>query len=131
MKQDEKEVQRLLEVIRTLMRMLGFTNREVERRLGLHPSSLTRFFNGQVEAKLELVLSIARAIGLEYGELFAFAYPGIGELEESEAGLKVRSLLEGLKPPRSRQPTAADQPVLEQLVQQLLKRLQVPGADGD
>ena len=128
MKEDEKEVQRLLEVLRTLMRLLGFTNREVERRLGLHPSSLTRFFNGQVEAKLELVLGIGRAIGLEYGELFTFAYPGGADLEESEAAQRVRSLLEGLKPPKSRPITHASQPALEELMQQILKRLKSPAS---
>jgi transcriptional regulator with XRE-family HTH domain len=124
MKEDAAEVVRLLEVLRTLMRMIGFSNREVERRLGLHPSSLTRFFNGQVEAKLELVLGIARAIGLTYHEFFEFAYPERAEDEASEAANRVRNMVAGLKPAKSRPLSEKSRPALEQLLQQLLKRLE-------
>ena len=124
MKEDLDEVMRLLGVLRTLMRLTGFSNREVERRLGLHPSSLTRFFNGQVEAKLELVLGIVRAIGLKYDEFFAFAYPDRGEGEESESANRVRDMVAGLKPAKSRPVSEEGRPGLEQLLQQLLKRLQ-------
>jgi transcriptional regulator with XRE-family HTH domain len=72
---DKKEVARLLKALDTMMRILGISHREMERRLGLQPSSLTRFFNGQVEAKLQQVLAMARALGLEYEELFNFTYP--------------------------------------------------------
>lgn len=102
MKEDKDEVRRLLNVLHTLMRMLGVSNREIERRLKLHPSSLTRLFNGQVEAKLELVLGIARALGLDYSELFAFCYPEGSAPEPSESARKIRSLLEGLQPPKRR-----------------------------
>ena len=33
---DEEEVWRLLNLLRSLMRLLGFSNREVERRMGLN-----------------------------------------------------------------------------------------------
>ena len=33
---NKEEVRRLLDLLRTLMRMLGFSNREVERRMGLN-----------------------------------------------------------------------------------------------
>ena len=126
MKEDLDEVMRLLGVLRTLMRLTGFSNREVERRLGLHPSSLTRFFNGQVEAKLELVLGIVRSIGLTYEEFFAFAYPDRGEGTESEAASRVREMLVGLKPAKSQPLTAESRPALVQLLQEILKRLQGP-----
>jgi transcriptional regulator with XRE-family HTH domain len=102
MNEDKEEVQRVLGVLHTLMRMLGVSNREIERRLKLHPSSLTRFFNGQVEAKLELVLGIARTLGLGYNELFSFAYPERQTGSESAAAQKIRSLLDSLSPPRKR-----------------------------
>lgn len=95
---DREEVFRILEVINTLLRVLGISNREVERRLGLHPSSLTRFFNGQVETKLEVVLGIARVIGLEYEELFHFAYPGSLDPEtESPTARTIRSRMQILQ----------------------------------
>ena len=96
---EKEEVKRLLELLRTLMRMLGFSNREVERRMGLNHGSVSRVFSGIIEAKLDLVLGAARAIGLEYDEFFAFAYPDLRPPEqESEAAGKIRSMLEDLRP---------------------------------
>lgn len=101
-RRDREEVARILEVIKTLLSILNISNREVERRLGLHPSSLTRFFNGQVEAKLEVVLGIARVVGLEYEEFFSFAYPGPPDLQsESPTARSIRSkmaILQGVRP---------------------------------
>jgi transcriptional regulator with XRE-family HTH domain len=100
---EKEEVKRLLELLRTLMRMLGFSNREVERRMGLNHGSVSRVFSGIIEAKLELVLGAAKAIGLEYDEFFAFAYPDLRPPEqESEAAGKIRSMLEDLRPLGSR-----------------------------
>lgn len=100
---DQEEVRRLLDLLRTLMRMLGFSNREVERRMGLNHGSVSRVFSGIIEAKLELVLGAARAIGLEYDEFFALAYPDLRPPErESEAARRIRSMLEDLRPLGSR-----------------------------
>jgi transcriptional regulator with XRE-family HTH domain len=97
--EQEEEVRRLLELLRTLMRMLGFSNREVERRMGVNHGSVSRVFNGVIEAKLELVLGAVRAIGLEYDEFFSFAYPELRPPEtESPAARKIRSMLEDLRP---------------------------------
>lgn len=93
------EVRRILDVIHTLLRMLDISNREVERRMKLAPSTLTRFFNGQVEAKLDTVLGIAQAVGFEYAELFDFLYPERPDPDSSSpSARKVRSMLEGLQP---------------------------------
>lgn len=103
MGQEKDEVRRLLDILHTFMRMLAVSNREVERRLDLKHGTISRLLGGQIEAKLELVLSVARAIGLEYEEFFAFAYPGrSAPRPESEAARKLRSMLEDLQPPRSR-----------------------------
>jgi transcriptional regulator with XRE-family HTH domain len=112
MNPDKAEIQHLLDVLRTILRMLAISNREVERRLGLKHSAVTRLFSGVVEAKLELVLGIARVIGLEYDELFAFAYPERRPATaESTAARRVRSLLADLQPAAIRAaPPAAPQP---------------------
>ncbi|HEV2852150.1 MAG TPA: hypothetical protein VHC97_05030 [Thermoanaerobaculia bacterium] len=100
---EKDEVRRLLDILHTFMRMLAVSNREVERRLDLKHGTISRLLGGQIEAKLELVLSVARAIGLEYEEFFAFAYPERSSPRpESEAARKLRSMLEDLRPPRSR-----------------------------
>jgi transcriptional regulator with XRE-family HTH domain len=131
MSQDKEEVKRLLEVIRTLMRMLGVSNREVERRLKLHPSSLTRLFNGQVEAKVEVVLGIARAIGLEYSELFNFAYPERDAGDPSDSAKRILSLLSGLQPStksRRAQSAAKEPEELKGMLQELLTALRTTPA---
>lgn len=103
MTDDRDEVARLLNVLRTLLRMLGISNREVERRSGLSAVTVTRVFNGQVEAKIEHLLAMARAAGLGYGELFHFAYPErFDPGTASPAARTVLSMLEGLHPSRSR-----------------------------
>lgn len=110
MDRDKEEVRRILDVLHTLLRMLDISNREVERRLGVAPSTLTRFFNGQVEAKLEMVLGIARVVGFDYPEVFEFLYP---ERPEPGTGTpparKIRSMLEGLHPSKGRS-AAPEQP---------------------
>jgi transcriptional regulator with XRE-family HTH domain len=112
---DREEVQRLLGVLRTLMRMLAFSNREVERRLGLNHGSVSRVFSGHIEAKLELVLAVARAIGLEYDEFFALAYPDRRPAgTESPAARKIASMLEDLRPVGSRPAPSPQPPAAEE-----------------
>jgi len=112
MNPDKEEVQRLLDVLRTLLRMLGVSNREVERRLELKHSAVNRLFSGVVEAKLDLVLGIARAVGLGYDELFDFAYPDRRAAGESTAAAqRIRTLLEDLHPKGMRAaPPAVERP---------------------
>jgi transcriptional regulator with XRE-family HTH domain len=108
MERDEKEVKRLLELVRTLMRLLGYRNRDVERKMGVSPSYLTRVFRGDVEIRLDLVLLMVKAIGLEYADFFALAYPE-GTTPQSEAAKEIEFLLEGLRPAR-RRASAAEEP---------------------
>ncbi len=85
------------------MRLLGFSNREVERRMGLNQGLVSRVLSGQIEAKMALVLGVARSTGLEYDELFAFAYPEPrSAAQESAAAKSVRSLLEDILPSAGR-----------------------------
>lgn len=89
------------------MRLLGFSNREVERRMEIHQGSVSRVLTGHIEAKLSLVLGVARSIGLGYDEFFAFAYPAQrSPEEESAAARSVRTLLEDIVP-TSRRPSRA------------------------
>ncbi len=100
---DEEEVRRLLNLLRSLMRLLGFSNREVERRMGLNQGQVSRVLSGQIEAKMALVLGVARSIGLEYDEFFAFAYPDPRPAaQESASARSVRSLLEDIMPSAGR-----------------------------
>jgi transcriptional regulator with XRE-family HTH domain len=113
MDQEKDEVRRLLDILHTFMRMLGISNREVERRLDLKHGTISRLLGGQIEAKLELVLSVARAIGLEYEEFFAFAYPERSSSSQPESGAarKIRTMLEDLQPSRPRSQGSAAAPL--------------------
>lgn len=109
MDEDREEVQRILELLRTLIRILGLPNREIERRLGLTPSYLSRLFGGYIEVKLEHVVSIARALGLKPGEFFEFAYPERVD-PPSESAKKIRTVLHSMQPSRSGEPAPPPKP---------------------
>ena len=48
MNPDREEADRLVNVLRTLARMLAFSNREIERRLKLNHGSVSRVFSGHI-----------------------------------------------------------------------------------
>ena len=90
------EMARLMELLRTIVRMLGYTNRDVERRAGLNHATAVRYFRGEGEPKLEFVLAVVSAIGLEHWEFFDIAYPQ--RQERSAQGQRLRRLLNQLVP---------------------------------
>jgi transcriptional regulator with XRE-family HTH domain len=97
----EPEIERLLQLVKTVMRMLGVTNRELARRLGINPSHLSRILNGQLELKVEHLLNMSAAMGLQPDEFFRLAYPTRTE-PPTESAQVLRGLLpEGaaLSPP--------------------------------
>jgi len=90
------EMGRLMELLRTIVRMLGYTNRDVERRAGLNHATAVRYFRGEGEPKLEFLLAVVSAIGLEHWEFFDIAYPQ--RQEPSTQGQRLRRLLNQLVP---------------------------------
>lgn len=99
MSRDRDEVERTLDTLQMLVRMLGLSNRELERRLGVPTSTVTRAFSRQVELRHELLLGIGRAMGLEYAELFEFLYPERPDPETaSPAARRLRTMLAGVAP---------------------------------
>ena len=69
------ETAHMIQVLRAALRVLGYTNREIETRLGVSGGYLTRLFNGTLELRFQHIVDIARAIGLEPAEVFQLAYP--------------------------------------------------------
>src|SRR6188508_711436 len=90
------ETARLVELLRTVVRMLGYTNRDVVRRAGLHAVTAAKVFRGDTEPRLEFVLAVLKAVGLEPWEFFDLAYAERGE--PSEAGQTLRRLLSQFTP---------------------------------
>jgi hypothetical protein len=69
------ETEHVLSVLRTAMRVLGFRNRDIERKLGASPGYLSRVFSGDIALRHDLIVDLARAMELEPGEIFRAAYP--------------------------------------------------------
>jgi transcriptional regulator with XRE-family HTH domain len=91
------ETEHIIQILRSALRVLGFTNREVEKKLGVSGGYLTRLFNGTMELRFEHIVDIARAIGLEPQEIFELAYPQPRQ-PPTEAAQRLR---ETFAPPQS------------------------------
>lgn len=123
--QDKEEVERLIRVLTTAMRVLDLSNREIEKRLHLSPSYLSRLFNGLIELRAEHLLAISRAIGLTPAEFFHLAYPKRTD-PPSEAALQLRRVLQELQPPPPPPPPpspALREDELERRIQETVQRL--------
>jgi transcriptional regulator with XRE-family HTH domain len=92
-----EEIKRLLNVLRTAMKILDITNREVEKKLGLSYGYLSRLFAGAIELKIEHILDICGAIGLRPAEFFHLAYPRV-PVPGTPAATKLRDVLQGFQP---------------------------------
>src|SRR5215210_29127 len=115
------EMARLMELLRTIVRMLGFTNRDVERRAGLNHATAVRYFRGEGEPKLEFVLGVVKAIGLEYWEFFELAYPE--RSQPSASGQKLRRLLDQLVPSRTPAEPSLRGKELEEMIDELRREV--------
>jgi len=91
------EILRILDLLRTLIRILGLSNREIERRAGFSPSYLSRLFGNYLELKYEHVLEISRALGITPRELFELAYHDHAETP-TESMKRIRSTLQTMQP---------------------------------
>lgn len=122
------------------MRVLGFRNADIERKLGWSVSYLSRLYSGGIELRFEHIVDIAGALGLRTEEVFRFAYPETGE-EPSEAARQVRSATSGfggfrLPPaasvpePREPQPEPLTEADVERIVLKTVRRL-LQGMPGD
>jgi transcriptional regulator with XRE-family HTH domain len=69
------ETEHIVQILKTAMRILGCTNREMERRLGVSGGYLSRLFAGTMELRFEHIVDIAAAMGISVEEIFRFAYP--------------------------------------------------------
>jgi transcriptional regulator with XRE-family HTH domain len=65
----------MIGVLKATIRALGFTNREIEGRLGVSRGYLTRLFSGVMELRFDHVAEIAEVLGVEPEELFRLAFP--------------------------------------------------------
>jgi DNA-binding phage protein len=94
-----EEAHRLIELLHTLARVLGLSNAALARRADVSLASMNRYFKGDAEARLDFVLAVVRAVGLEVREFFELAYP---KPEAPTATYqKVATLLKPIQPGRA------------------------------
>jgi transcriptional regulator with XRE-family HTH domain len=92
------EVRQLMDLLRTLARAMGFSNAALARRADVSLASLVRYFKGEAEPRLDFVLAVVRAIGLDVREFFEMAYP---ELEAPTAARqRIEKILGPIRPGR-------------------------------
>ena len=80
-------------MLKTAMKVLGFTNRDVERKLGLSGSYLSRLFSGMIDLKVDHVVAISKVVGIEPEEMFQIAFPRKRKTP-SAAAVRLRETLE-------------------------------------
>ena len=71
----DEQVTHLTEMLRTVIRLSDFTNRDIERKLGFSGGYLSRLFGGQVEIKISHILNVLEIIGMYPSEFFQIAFP--------------------------------------------------------
>lgn len=62
--------------LRAVMALHGDTGKSLARKLGLHPSTLSKTLNGRREFRVHEVVTIARLYGLTPGEVGAIFFSG-------------------------------------------------------
>jgi transcriptional regulator with XRE-family HTH domain len=93
----DPETERLVNLVKVSLRILGVSNRELARRLGMSPSYVSKLLSGSSELRLDHLVRICKVTGLDPGEFFALAYPV--RPAPTSTGARLRSLLQGLSPP--------------------------------
>lgn len=130
----DPEVQRLINILRTAMRILGVTNRDIERKLGMSPSYLSRVFSGGIELKAEHLIHISKAMGMEPAEFFHLAYPPRRNVAASRASAQLQQALRDLQPqpqePAPPEPNLSDEQIQRALYETLKKFMGGGGGGG-
>jgi transcriptional regulator with XRE-family HTH domain len=118
----QEEIKRLLQVLRTTMRLLDVSNRDVEKKLGLSYGYLSRLFAGTIELKVEHILSVLEVIGLTPAEFFHLAYPRPAG-QASDAAIRMRSIMQGFQPIPDDRPASPSSEDVERMMMSALKKL--------
>lgn len=73
------DVKHVLDTLKSAIRLLGYSIRDVEKALGYSFGYLSRVFAGTIELKMEHILDMAKALSMAPEELLAFVYPELKE----------------------------------------------------
>jgi hypothetical protein len=92
-----EETELLLKVLRTAVRVLGYTNQEIEDKLGVYHGYLGRLFKGSIQLQFEDIVRITHALDMEPAELFQLVYPQTPN-PATEGVKRLRESLQHLQP---------------------------------
>jgi AcrR family transcriptional regulator len=125
----QDEVRQLMELVRVVARTLGFSNAALARQANVPLASLVRYFKGEGEPKLEFLIAVLRALGLEPREFFMLAYPApaapsaaLARVERILGPIRPGHLLEPAPPPKP-EPPAEPAPLPRQDIERMLEDL--------
>lgn len=100
------EVNRIVDLLRTVVKMSGISVSEIERRMEQSAGYLSRLWSGAIGVKLGHVYEILEAIELDPAEFFRLAYPH-DPYEPSPTGRRLRDFVSRFQTPvPARQETA-------------------------
>lgn len=125
-----KDIRWILDTLKTAMRLLDVTNREVESRMGWSHGYLSRIFAGNIELRVEHVIDIANILGLSPSEFFDLAYPRLPD-PPSPVAQRLRSLLRRYQPdlpPVTREERTSGSGQIAEIVRQVVAELRREGA---
>jgi transcriptional regulator with XRE-family HTH domain len=91
------DVKHVLDTLKSAIRLLGYSVRDIEKALGYSFGYLSRVFAGIIELKMEHILDIAKALSMAPEELLAFVYPELTE-PPSKAAVDLWKRVGGVAP---------------------------------
>ncbi len=122
----DPETQRLVNLLKATLRVLGISQRELARRLDMSPSYVSKLFSGISELRLDHIIRICRVADLEPAEFFSLAYPRQPS-RGSFAATTLRELLQTIDtpapPPPKRRAPELDEEQLEAGLRAMLEKL--------
>jgi transcriptional regulator with XRE-family HTH domain len=110
----EQQIDRLMQVLRILLRFSKIQNREIEKKLGFSAGYLSRLLSGRIDVKLSHILDLAAILELSPHELFAIALPP--QVQGPSRGLRqLQRIVPHLVPPSIAAPAGGKGPDLRAL----------------
>ncbi len=128
----ESEIRWILDTLKTSMRLLDVTNRQIETGMGWSHGYLSRIFSGNIELRVEHVIEIAALLGLKPAEFFDLTYPRKLDPPSPNAA-RLQSLLRRYQPetsPEAQLAHGANDRDLAELALRLAAELRRAGGPG-
>lgn len=117
----------MLDALRSALRLLGLSNRTVEKRLGVSVGYLSRLFSGTIELRFEHISQLAQVLEMDPVELLYFAFPK--PTDPPTRGARRLREMAGVDPdpvPGGSSPSSPSDEDMERLIARTLQKLLAP-----